>query len=275
MNLEQLAALRAPFPDTEIGQLPKIACKACTDSKLKYCDKHRKEKCKACGNYITTAHTHLDYVGHAAVTQRLLAVDPGWTWEPVAFDDRGLPAVDQNGGLWIRLTVLDVTRLGYGHADGKSGGNALKEAIGDAIRNAAMRFGVAIDLWHKGTLSGATEPTHDADDHDTSAQPSSAAHTAADEPTAAPQPARRTIVRKAPPKAPDEPTAADTATDSQVRMAMALMAGLKMTDDDRHAMVFGNSQGRTEHIRELTKREMSTLIDDLKGTPTQGELIDG
>jgi hypothetical protein len=262
MTPDELAALRAPFPDNEIGQLPKIACKACTDSKLKYCDKHRKEKCKGCGNYITTAHTHLDYVGHAAVTQRLLAVDPGWTWEPVAFDDRGLPAIDQNGGLWIRLTVLDVTRLGYGHADGKGGGNALKEAIGDAIRNAAMRFGVAIDLWHKGTLSGATYPTHDdADDDDTPTEPAAATHSAPDEPKAAPQPARRTIVRKTPSKATDEATTGDTATESQVRMAMALMTGLKMSDDDRHAMVFGTSQGRTEHVRELTKREMSTLID--------------
>ncbi len=60
--------------------------------------------------------------------------------------------LDRNGGLWIRLTVLGVTRLGYGDAEGKTGGNAIKEAIGDALRNAAMRFGAALDLWHKGDL---------------------------------------------------------------------------------------------------------------------------
>jgi hypothetical protein len=42
-----------------------------------------------------------------------------------------------------------VTRLGYGHPDGKRGGDAIKESIGDAIRNAGMRFGVGIDLWRK------------------------------------------------------------------------------------------------------------------------------
>ena len=37
-------------------------------------------------------------------------------------------------------------RIGVG--DGKSA----KECIGDAIRNAAMRFGVALDLWAKDDL---------------------------------------------------------------------------------------------------------------------------
>ena len=45
-----------------------------------------------------------------------------------------------------------MTRYGYGAADGKTGGDAVKEIIGDALRNAAMRFGAALDLWHKGDL---------------------------------------------------------------------------------------------------------------------------
>lgn len=87
----------------------------------------------------------LDYVGHAAVTDRLLEVDPTWTWEPMAVDAQGAP-VSTNGNLWIRLTVLGVTRIGVG-----DGANA-KECISDAIRNAAMRFGVALDLWSKEEL---------------------------------------------------------------------------------------------------------------------------
>ena len=94
----------------------------------------------------------LEYVGHAALTDRLLDVDLSWTWEPVALDAMGYPAIDGNGGLWIRLTVNGVTRLGYGDAQGKVGGDAMKERIGDALRNAAMRFGAALDLWHKGVL---------------------------------------------------------------------------------------------------------------------------
>lgn len=95
----------------------------------------------------------LDYMGHADVTDELLKHDPLWNWEPVAFDADGRPLVDRdsNGwprGLWIRLTVHGHTRLGYGTcAPGK--GDAVKELIGDALRNAAMRFGVALALWSK------------------------------------------------------------------------------------------------------------------------------
>lgn len=122
MNKEQHEKLRAEFPREAIGQLPR-------------------------GN------TYLSYVGHAATTDRLLSVDPEWTWEPVAFDANGLPAFDALQGLWIRMTVCGVTRYGYGSANGKKGPDAIKECIGDAIRNAAMRFGVALDLWAKEDLS--------------------------------------------------------------------------------------------------------------------------
>ncbi len=60
----------------------------------------------------------------------------------------GLPIAP--GGMWIRLTIGSVTRLGYGDAGTKKGHDAVKEAIGDALRNAAMRFGVALALWAKG-----------------------------------------------------------------------------------------------------------------------------
>ena len=95
----------------------------------------------------------LDFVGHAALTDRLLDADPAWNWEPLHIDPAtGLPALDAIGGLWIKLTVCGVTRLGYGDAGDKKGCNAMKERIGDALRNAAMRFGAALDLWHKGDL---------------------------------------------------------------------------------------------------------------------------
>lgn len=96
----------------------------------------------------------LDFVGHAAVTARLLNVDPEWNWEPFAVDERGLPALDGKGNLWIRLTVCGHTRIGVG--DGPS----IKECIGDAIRNAAMRFGVALYLWSKDEIEGGpAKPT--------------------------------------------------------------------------------------------------------------------
>ena len=150
MEPPSLALLRKPFPDHHISKLPKET-RAQIDARKN--DKNLMVwKCGVCGGAHHKNAVHLDYVGHAALTDRLLETDPEWSWEPVAFDATGLPALDKNGGLWIRLTVLGVTRLGYGDAEGKQGGNAVKEAIGDALRNAAMRFGAALDLWHKGDL---------------------------------------------------------------------------------------------------------------------------
>ena len=99
----------------------------------------------------------LAFVGHAALTDRLLDCDPSWFWEPLAMNPDGLPVMDSLGGMWIRLTVCGVTRIGYGHAGSKTGGDAIKEVIGDDLLNAAMRFGAALDLWHKGVLH-ADEP---------------------------------------------------------------------------------------------------------------------
>lgn len=150
MTPEQAKALREPFPREVIGQLPRIYCKACSEANKRNggtCDKHVKVKCRVCRNNITDGHLHLDYVGHAEVTDRFLQVDPDWSWEPLAFGDDGLPRFDENGGLWIRLTIGGVTRLGYGDAQGKKGADAVKETIGDALRNGGLRFGVAIDLW--------------------------------------------------------------------------------------------------------------------------------
>lgn len=145
-----LAKMRDPFPSNAVSKLPKE-----TKAQIEERKRDRSAmvwKCKECGGTHHKNATHLDYVGHAALTDRLLDVDLEWSWEPVSFGPDGLPVMDRNGGLWIRLTILGVTRLGYGDADGKQGGNAVKEAIGDALRNAAMRFGAALDLWHKGEL---------------------------------------------------------------------------------------------------------------------------
>jgi hypothetical protein len=160
-QIASLAKLREPFPAAEIRYLPRVWCGACRDVKGA-CKHHQRMKCQKCRNNISSAHIDLAYVGHAEATNRLLNVDPAWGWEPVAFDEKGLPQHDQNGGLWIRLTVCGVTRLGYGNADGKRGGDAVKEIIGDAIRNAGMRFGMALDLWTSSDLEIAENGPKDA-----------------------------------------------------------------------------------------------------------------
>jgi hypothetical protein len=145
-----LDLLRKPFPPNCISKLPKPTAAQTTEVKN---DFKKGIRCDICGGWHHPKVVHLDYVGHAALTDRLLDADPLWTWEPAVME--GLP--NPGGGMWIRLTVCGVSRLGYGSADGKSGGDAIKEIIGDALRNAAMRFGAALDLWHKGDLH-ADEP---------------------------------------------------------------------------------------------------------------------
>lgn len=146
-----LDLLREPFPPNQISKLPKPTAKQTEEVKNDY---KKGIRCAVCGGWHHPNVVHLDYVGHAALTDRLLDCDKTWNWEPVATDEHGVPTFDASGGMWIRLTVCGVTRLGYGHPDGKRGGDAIKETIGDALRNAAMRFGAALDLWHKGDLHG-------------------------------------------------------------------------------------------------------------------------
>jgi hypothetical protein len=148
-QLKGLKALREPFPETAISQLPKPTKKQTDEVRANW---QAGIRCTICGGWHHKDVIHLDYVGHAALTDRFLTVDPLWTWEPVSFGEDGQPIVDRDGGIWIRLTILGVTRLGYGDAGGKSGGDAMKERIGDALRNAGMRFGCALELWHKGDL---------------------------------------------------------------------------------------------------------------------------
>jgi hypothetical protein len=123
----KLGALRVPFPPEKISKKPK-------------------------GGVM------LDYVGHADITERLLDCDPEWNWSPCQWED-GAPkfVIGPNGrpvGFWIRLTVCGVTRFGYGSVE-PNAVDAEKQLIGDALRNAAMRFGVALELWSKTERSSA------------------------------------------------------------------------------------------------------------------------
>lgn len=209
MKPDQAAQLREPFPRSAIG----------------YQDRGGGQR--------------LAYVGHAATTARLLEVDPEWSWEPVALDERGLPAFDAIGGLWIRLTVCGVTRLGYGDAQGKKGPNAVKEAIGDAIRNAAMRFGVALDLWAKEDISVTLAPE----------TPGGTGGGEAPVP-----PATRSHA--------GDRSAGEGVTDAQLRKIGALMKG--QSRDQALAIVSSVIGREVESRNDLTKREAMTLIDALE-----------
>lgn len=80
----------------------------------------------------------LDFVGHAIVVQRLNQYAPDWSYTVEE-------TFEANGKFWIRgtMTICAVSRVEYG-----MGKNPL-EAMSHFVRRAAMRFGVATDLWSK------------------------------------------------------------------------------------------------------------------------------
>ena len=227
MNQEQADKLRKPFPSSAIGKLPK-------------------------------GGVQLDYVGHAVTTDRLLSVDPEWTWEPVAFDEQGLPAF-QGRDLWIKLTVCGVTRYGVGDGASK------KEAIGDAIRNAAMRFGVALDLWSKEELEQAHGPAQHENPAPTKPQETGITGKEA-------KPATRTMSRA--PKADTLPVDGDAMTEKQLGMLMPLFlqAGVR-SQQGRHDYAQNVIGRHIEKSTDMTKAEASKVIDalqqDIENTPPE------
>ncbi len=117
----------------------------------------------------TNKRPELDYVSHADVTDRLLQVDPEWSWEwgvddpatgrpskelsltredRVLRDREGQEFTHSEWALWMALKVNGVTKrdVGYAPADKDE---VLKHVVSDALRRCAMRFGVALDLWMK------------------------------------------------------------------------------------------------------------------------------
>jgi hypothetical protein len=100
---------------------------------------------------------NLAYVSHADITKILIEIDPNWNWQPVAWTN-GRPAVNVENGtatMWATLTLLGKSLLGVGsvRADKQ---DLDKELIGDFLRNASMRFGIALSLWSKQDWSDNT-----------------------------------------------------------------------------------------------------------------------
>jgi hypothetical protein len=107
------------------------------------------------------AGIHLDYVGHADITLALIDIDPTWCWEPAAIDPAtGGPVITTVGNrlvMWGYLTLLGVRRMAVGTCEARKG-EPEKELIGDLLRVAAMRFGIATALWSKAERAEAGQP---------------------------------------------------------------------------------------------------------------------
>lgn len=90
----------------------------------------------------------LSFVGHADITRILIEIDPLWYWEPMA-EDGGVPAIKIANGfahMAGTLYIHGIGRTGIGSVqEGKQ--DLYKELVSDFLRNAAMRFGIALKLW--------------------------------------------------------------------------------------------------------------------------------
>lgn len=279
-----LAELRKPFPPASIGKLPRITCKPCSK---RTCSDHHFAKCPVCKAYTSPAHIHLDYVGHAEVTDRLLSVDPAWSWEPVAIAAAGTPVITDDGGersLWIRLTVCGVTRLGVGTVAADKD-DVAKQLVSDALRNAAMRFGVALDLWAKSDLAAAGPAAPADDDIDpatgsvrtTATRPVAPVATQGNlgTPVGRPAPATRTsraraaLAAGAPAQAPadpadpfrpfDEASPPVLAGETWVRTFAITVREAGHSDAVRHAIVDHATGGRTRSTRQVHRNETAKV----------------
>jgi len=105
-----MSGLREPFPPEQIGYIPK-------------------------------AGKQFAFVSHGHVTERLLDHAPDYEFriEP-GFFATGLEA-DASVGVLASMTIDGRTRMEVGN------GKNVKDAVSDAFKRCAMRFGVALDLW--------------------------------------------------------------------------------------------------------------------------------
>lgn len=143
-QLAKLAAIPAKWaqpPKEMIAKLPKP-----------YKKESPKGNCSECGGWHGLPAVHLDYLGHAETTLALCEIDPGWEWHPAGIDPAtDGPRIVRDGNrsvMWGFLTVHGKTLPGVGIVVGAKE-EIEKELIGDFLRNAAQRFGIASSLWSK------------------------------------------------------------------------------------------------------------------------------
>lgn len=155
-DAEFWSRLTAPFPADQIEKLPKNVKR--DDQDRGVCAQGTRYSADGiyCGKFHARA-VHLDYVGHAGITMRLNEVcgPAGWDWEPLVYDEQGFP-VFSGQEFWITLQIRTpsgalVVKKGVADDFNRSS----KQAIGDGIRNAAMRFGIATYLWSKSDAAAA------------------------------------------------------------------------------------------------------------------------
>ena len=260
MTLGEIPAKYAQPDPSSLAKLPKPLKK---DSE--------KGRCDVCGGYHGLPAIHLDYQGHAELTLSLIEIDPDWSWEPFAVDPQtGTPVIGlQNNRvvMWGRLTLLGKTLPGVGTCEA-SKPDPEKELIGDFLRNAAMRFGVATKLWSKADgadPAGSGQGGYGQSSRKQAASRQTARPVEPSEPSSPVTPGRLPQRDGKASGAVGHPEN-DAATDAQVRLLAIECKKHGIEESDRVTFVAQLVGRPITSTHELTKYEVSRAIDDMKVT---------
>jgi len=218
----------------------------------------------------------MSYISHGLVTERLNDVDPGWSSEVLTEHIYK----DQSGrlhceGVTISLTVNGVTRVEAGGPQRQDGfANEIKNAYSDALKRAAMRFGVALEMWESLVDAEYDEDVHPdyapalhEPEFRVSQMPSQRQNTAPAERrqnTPQPQPQRPTQA-VSPPQGQNRPQAGPgLISDRQIAYLFRLAGEVNLdkgvsNEDFVHGQVYARFTKAS--VRDLTKQEASIIID--------------
>lgn len=91
----------------------------------------------------------MSYISHGLITERLNDTDPSWLSRHVATHAyTGPDGMLHCAGVEIEVTIGGVSRVEAGGPQRQDGfANEIKNAYSDALKRAAMRFGVALGMW--------------------------------------------------------------------------------------------------------------------------------
>lgn len=140
-----------------------------------------------CGGWHTLPAIHLDYMGHADVTEALIRIDPEFTYTPGWNTTAGplgpFALTDQRNpkNILLEMTLFGVTRPCVGTIEGDVN-DPLKELLSDGLRNGAMRFGIAVRLWSKADHHDVVDESEPAPRPQAAAQPAQGPQVAPERP---------------------------------------------------------------------------------------------
>jgi hypothetical protein len=194
----------------------------------------------------------MSYISHGLVTERLNEVDPDWSSDVLT---EHIYRDAQTGrlhceGVTLRLTINGVSRVESGGPQRQDGfANEIKNAYSDALKRAAMRFGVALSMWESLVDAEYDEDAH-PDYEAGQVQPSRSPATLTD---------RTRAQRSSWPR----PIPGAPMTERQLRRLMGpIRTGQNMSDADVRAQVF--LRYGHEHIHDMSVPECSELMDLLE-----------